>query len=162
MYGGICILCILRAMHNILYFSYMHEYSSSYLLCIILSSMHTVHHVLEYVYYALLFITLVRRSIIIIWIVHVCMHIPISARVYYAYYESSYLVELLLVCILLLARVCILWSYAYSFYFGQNSCCTLGTTSYEARISCTPASPAPSASVISGSAARYHLSLSFN
>ena len=59
MYGGICILCILRAMHNILYFSYMHEYSSSYLLCIILSSMHTVHHVLEYVYYALLFITLV-------------------------------------------------------------------------------------------------------
>ena len=49
--------------------------------------MHTVHHVLEYVYYALLFITLVRRSIIIIWIVHVCMHIPISARVYYAYYE---------------------------------------------------------------------------
>ena len=64
----------------------MHEYSSSYLLCIILSSsMHTVHHVLEYVCYALLFIY--ARSIIIIWIVHVCMHIPISARVYYAYYE---------------------------------------------------------------------------
>ena len=47
--------------------------------------MHTVHHVLEYVCYALLFIY--ARSIIIIWIVHVCMHIPISARVYYAYYE---------------------------------------------------------------------------